>query len=89
MGSTARQVRDLLLTVIAGAALVVAGTVGYALAGPPSPGTDSAEAGFARDMTAHHRQAVLMSDLVRDRTRDPEIRFLAYDISTGSRLRWG
>jgi uncharacterized protein (DUF305 family) len=44
------------------------------------PGTDGPEAGFARDMSAHHAQAVEMSFIVRDRTSDPAVRLLAYDI---------
>lgn len=42
----------------------------------------SVEAGFARDMSAHHRQAVEMSFIVRDQTDDPDVRRLAYDIAT-------
>ncbi|WP_406860572.1 DUF305 domain-containing protein [Streptomyces sp. HUAS MG47] len=46
-----------------------------------SPARDSADAGFARDMSVHHQQAVEMSFLVRDRTQDEEVRRLAYDIA--------
>ncbi|OEJ98251.1 DUF305 domain-containing protein [Streptomyces thermolilacinus] len=45
------------------------------------PGDDSADAGFARDMSVHHQQAVEMSFIVRDRTDDDEVRRLAYDIA--------
>ncbi|MYR59386.1 DUF305 domain-containing protein, partial [Streptomyces sp. SID625] len=45
------------------------------------PAAGSADAGFARDMAVHHQQAVEMSYLVRDRTSDPEVRRLAYDIA--------
>ncbi|WP_229840605.1 DUF305 domain-containing protein [Streptomyces roseolilacinus] len=45
------------------------------------PGDGSADAGFARDMSVHHQQAVEMSFIVRDRTRDEEVRRLAYDIA--------
>ncbi|MFB9520839.1 DUF305 domain-containing protein [Streptomyces cremeus] len=48
---------------------------------PGGPGGDSADAGFARDMAAHHQQAVEMSFLVRDRTKDADVRRLAYDIA--------
>ncbi len=44
--------------------LLTAGTFGHALASagaPPAPASDSPEAGFARDMSAHHAQAVHMS----------------------------
>lgn len=47
----------------------------------PTPNEHSAEAGFARDMQTHHAQAVQMSMLIRDRTNDPEIRSLSYDIA--------
>ncbi|TDB92639.1 DUF305 domain-containing protein [Actinomadura sp. 7K534] len=45
-----------------------------------APGTNGPEAGFARDMSAHHAQAVRMSFIVRDRTDDRDVRLLAYDI---------
>lgn len=47
----------------------------------PAPATDSADAGFARDMAVHHQQAVEMSFIVRDRTQDEEVRRFAYDIA--------
>ncbi|MGX1548946.1 DUF305 domain-containing protein [Streptomyces adustus] len=70
----------------AAAALVAAGAITYAVAedrGPATatPSAASADAGFARDMAVHHQQAVEMSYLVRDRTKDPEVRRLAYDIA--------
>lgn len=45
-----------------------------------APGDDSVEAGFARDMSTHHAQAVEMALLIRDRTTDPLIAGLALDI---------
>ncbi|MFG2781537.1 DUF305 domain-containing protein [Streptomyces prunicolor] len=78
---------------IAGAAataLVAAGAITYAVAedggdggssNSPTPTADSADAGFARDMAVHHQQAVEMSYIVRDRTKDVEVRRLAYDIA--------
>ncbi|GAA0590070.1 DUF305 domain-containing protein [Actinomadura livida] len=45
-----------------------------------APGTNGPEAGFARDMSTHHAQAVRMSFIVRDRTDDRDVRLLAYDI---------
>ncbi|MFG3493822.1 DUF305 domain-containing protein [Streptomyces sp. NPDC047928] len=69
-------------------ALLFAGAATVATAGgpdgggvPATPATDSADAGFARDMAVHHQQAVEMSFIVRDRTRDEEVRRLAYDIA--------
>ncbi|MEU0676872.1 DUF305 domain-containing protein [Streptomyces sp. NPDC006172] len=64
--------------------LVAAGAISYSVAGdngPETPSAASADAGFARDMAVHHQQAVEMSYLVRDRTKDEEIRRLAYDIA--------
>ncbi|WP_369222296.1 DUF305 domain-containing protein [Streptomyces sp. R39] len=72
----------------AAAVLVAAGAITYAAAedgggggGLSVPGADGADAGFARDMAVHHQQAVEMSYLVRDRTKNPEVRRLAYDIA--------
>ncbi|AVH59115.1 MULTISPECIES: DUF305 domain-containing protein [Streptomyces] len=68
------------------AVLVAAGAITYAVAGDGgsntvTPAADSADAGFARDMAVHHQQAVEMSYIVRDRTKDVELRRLAYDIA--------
>ncbi|MFD9338463.1 DUF305 domain-containing protein [Streptomyces sp. NPDC060028] len=46
-----------------------------------APGLYSPDAGFARDMAVHHQQAVEMSFIVRDRTKDEAVRGLAYDIA--------
>ncbi|WP_406360480.1 DUF305 domain-containing protein [Streptomyces sp. NBC_00715] len=70
----------------AAAVLVAAGAITYAVAdgddsGTRAPAADSADAGFARDMAVHHQQAVEMSYIVRDRTKNTEVRRLAYDIA--------
>ncbi|MEV5439488.1 DUF305 domain-containing protein [Streptomyces sp. NPDC052682] len=69
----------------AAAALVAAGAITYAVAedggSSAAPAAGSADAGFARDMAVHHQQAVEMSYIVRDRTKDEEVRRLAYDIA--------
>ncbi|MFI5974757.1 DUF305 domain-containing protein [Streptomyces sp. NPDC051452] len=71
----------------AAAVLVAAGAITYSVAedtGGPGTGTPdarSADAGFARDMAVHHQQAVEMSYIVRDRTKDEDVRRLAYDIA--------
>ncbi|MGQ0719359.1 MAG: DUF305 domain-containing protein [Pseudonocardiales bacterium] len=46
----------------------------------PQPDGGSVDIGFAQDMSVHHRQAVLMASLARDRSADPVIRSLAIDI---------
>ncbi|MFD9864674.1 DUF305 domain-containing protein [Streptomyces alboflavus] len=82
--------RDWLIGAVAGAVLAaggitaaVASTDGSSgssgVAGAPS--STSADAGFARDMAVHHQQAVEMSYVIRDRTKNAEIRRLAYDIA--------
>ncbi|MGC5011234.1 DUF305 domain-containing protein [Streptosporangium sp. DT93] len=45
-----------------------------------TPTDASAEAGFARDMSVHHAQAVEMSFIARDGSQDEALRRLAYDI---------
>ncbi len=69
-----------LAVLLLGAALgmslqVAAGTTGQREAG-------SVDVGFAQDMSVHHRQAVLMAGLARDRSGDPAIRSIAFDIET-------
>jgi uncharacterized protein (DUF305 family) len=51
----------------------------YLLGRPPGDG--SAEAGFARDMSVHHAQAVEMAEIARDKTENEDIRLLASDIA--------
>jgi uncharacterized protein (DUF305 family) len=57
-------------------------SAGSSSSGPvvPAPAEDSADVGFARDMSVHHQQAVEMSFIVRDGTDDEDLRRLAYDI---------
>ncbi len=65
------------LIAIGGAAAVV-----LDLGGNDYPAAESVDAGFSRDMSTHHRQAVLMAGLARDRSSDPEVALIAYDIET-------
>ena len=69
----------------AAAVLVATGGITYAVTqddgSTDTPTADSADAGFARDMAVHHQQAVEMSFIVRDRTKDEDVRLLAYDIA--------
>jgi uncharacterized protein (DUF305 family) len=76
--------RTLLLAVLGVALLALASGVGYLAGhrtGAAAPDADSVDAGFAWDMTAHHRQAVTMAGYTRDHSSG-EIRTLAYDIET-------
>lgn len=68
---------------LGGLAAAVALAVGVAigLLIPAShPGDESAEAGFARDMQAHHAQAVEMSMIAYRRSADPEIQTIGLDV---------
>ncbi|WP_242911249.1 DUF305 domain-containing protein [Actinomadura terrae] len=78
--STRAPARGRRVTVVLAALLVAAALATLAMTRSSGPRPDGPEAGFARDMSAHHAQAVRMSFLVRDRTRDPAVRLLAYDI---------
>lgn len=62
----------------AGAAIGLLG--GGSLLRPAVPAEGSVDAGFARDMAAHHSQAVEMSVQVRESSDDPDVRRLALDI---------
>ena len=56
----------------------------------PAPVSDSGpDAGFARDMQAHHAQAVEMALLIRDKSANEEIRSIAYDIITTQQQQSG
>ncbi len=67
--------------------VIVAGGIGAYQAGRASatqtlPASDTAAAGFARDMQVHHIQGVELAMIIRDRTADPEMRRMAYDMAT-------
>lgn len=70
------------------AVLLIGATIGMLLTvardggSEPEPGADSVAVGFAQDMSVHHLQAVTMGNIARDRSRDPRIRQLAFDIAS-------
>lgn len=72
----------LLPVVIGLLALLLGGLLGYWLGRTGAPAADSVAVGFAHDMSVHHEQAVQMAALVYDRSDDPAIRSLAFDILT-------
>ena len=74
--------RRALLALLAVLALLAAALGGYWLGRNTNPATDSVDVGFARDMSLHHEQAVRMAALIYDRSDDPAIRSLAFDILT-------
>jgi uncharacterized protein (DUF305 family) len=79
-----RVLRTTLLAVIAVGLVVLGGglAVALGLGRTADPTADSVDAGFSRDMSRHHLQGVEMADLARERSVDPELRRLAFDIST-------
>jgi uncharacterized protein (DUF305 family) len=53
------------------------------------PVPSSVDVGFARDMQTHHLQAIQMAGIARDRTDNPEIKQIAYDIETNQQEQVG
>jgi uncharacterized protein (DUF305 family) len=74
-----------LLAAVTAVALLIAGGALAVLTGIGAdrpPVESSVDAGFARDMSTHHSQAVRMAQAVRDRGTDPKLRLLAFDVET-------
>jgi uncharacterized protein (DUF305 family) len=78
-----RGLTGLLVAVIAIALLAAGGGLAVALGigRTDTPAADSVDAGFARDMSQHHLQAVEMANLAATRSQDAEVQRLAFDIS--------
>ena len=79
-----RPLRVALLAVIAIGLVLLGGGLAVALGlgrGAGTPAADSVDAGFSRDMSRHHLQGVEMANLVAERSEDPEVESLAFDIS--------
>ena len=53
------------------------------------PGDSSVEAGFARDMSVHHAQAVEMAEIVRGKTGSEDIRLLTSDMALTQQAQIG
>ena len=79
-----RGLRTLLLAVIGVGLLLLGGGLAVALGigSEAKPSADSVDVGFARDMSAHHLQAVEMANLALQRSTDDAVRGLAFDISS-------
>jgi uncharacterized protein (DUF305 family) len=76
----------LLAVVALAAGLVLAPLAPWAQA---DPGEGSPEVGFARDMSAHHAQAVSMALLAADRSQSAHLRAVAADIATSQQAQIG
>lgn len=80
----------LILGALAGAvALALAFSVGYFGPRFTTPGDSSPEAGFARDMSQHHGQAVQMALYAYRLAGDSQIRTMGYDIATTQQYQIG
>jgi len=92
-GTAAPRADRLLWTLVLALLLVgmlAAGGAGYLLRGSgSSPGDEGPEAGFARDMQVHHAQAVEMSLIVHEKSKDPVLRAMAYDVITSQQQQIG
>ncbi|WP_454051335.1 DUF305 domain-containing protein [Cellulomonas sp. Marseille-Q8402] len=80
------------LAVVVVAALAIGALVGALLARQPAltaAPEGSVDAGFARDMQAHHGQAVELAVLLRDRSTDEEVRTVALDILLTQQNQFG
>ncbi|MBD3940199.1 DUF305 domain-containing protein [Microbacterium sp. NEAU-LLC] len=84
--------------IIIAVALVLIGALGFAVgrftmfgtqSAAATPGTTSPEAGFSRDMQAHHAQAIEMAMEIYRKTDDEELRALSYDIATSQAAQRG
>ena len=91
--SARRPVTVVLAALVAVAALVIAGTVGWLARGDGGSGNpvtaSSVDAGFARDMSTHHTQAVTMAGYERDNTTNASLKILAFDIETSQQFQLG
>lgn len=97
-GPPADQPAERRRTVIALATVVVAAIVAGALAlgyawgnggSSSGPSSSSVDAGFARDMSTHHQQAVTMASYTRDNSANPAVKVLAYDIESAQTFQIG
>ncbi|OLR91363.1 hypothetical protein BJP25_26630 [Actinokineospora bangkokensis] len=80
--------RVLVYSAAALAVLLVGAAIGMlvtltAVGSDAPPGEGSVDVGFSQDMRTHHLQAITMAGIARDRTTDPEVKGLAFDIETG------
>jgi len=75
--------RTALLAIIALGLVLVGGgfAVALGIGRTEVPTADSVDAGFSRDMARHHLQGVEMANLALERSADPAVRGLAFDIS--------
>ncbi|MGC5054108.1 DUF305 domain-containing protein [Micromonospora sp. DT48] len=78
-----------LTLVMAAVLLLGVGWTAATLTANRTPGDESAEAGFARDMSRHHAQAVEMAMIAYAKGQDPAIRQLGYDMALTQQAQIG
>ena len=86
--TTPRWVRLLVGVLAVVLVLGVGFVVGFVARGLP-PGDDSPEAGFARDMSSHHAQAVEMALIAYPKATRAEVRTMEYDVATSQEYQIG
>jgi uncharacterized protein (DUF305 family) len=80
--------RTLVITAAVLAVLLLGAAVGLLVKLPGSssssaaPASGSVDVGFCQDMAMHHLQGIQMANTARDRSTDPDIRQLAFDIAS-------
>jgi uncharacterized protein (DUF305 family) len=80
--------RTLVIVAAVLAVLLLGAAVGLLVKLPGSstsstaPASGSVDVGFCQDMSMHHLQGIQMANIARDRSADPEIRQLAFDIAS-------
>jgi uncharacterized protein (DUF305 family) len=79
-----RALRITLVAVLVAALAVLVGTAGWLIgdraSSSASVSSSSVDAGFARDMSTHHQQAVTMAIYERQYTTSADLHLIAYDI---------
>jgi uncharacterized protein (DUF305 family) len=93
-GPNRRPAVVVLLSVIVVACLAAAVAIGHVWGNGNSSNSGSmsatsVDAGFARDMSTHHTQAVTMAGYERDNTTNPSLKLLAFDIETSQYFQLG
>ncbi|WP_083268061.1 DUF305 domain-containing protein [Lentzea guizhouensis] len=80
--------RTLVITAAVLAVLLLGAAVGLLVKLPgtssstAAPASGSVDVGFCQDMAMHHLQGIQMANIARDRSTDPDIRQLAFDIAS-------
>jgi uncharacterized protein (DUF305 family) len=88
-----RPLLVVIATLVVAALVAASVALGYAWGNSgttsSAPSATSVDAGFARDMSTHHQQAITMASYTRDNTSDPAIKLLAFDIESGQTFQVG